>query len=53
MMTLAFALLAVNSFFLLRRKAPFGAMVAVAALVVGVIIFMGDVDFASDLGIQL
>ena len=53
MMTLAFALLALNSFFLLRRRAPFGAAVAVAALVIGAVIFAGDVDFASELGIQL
>ena len=53
MMTLVFALLAVNCFFLLRRQARWGPWVALLALVLGVVIFVGDVDFGTDLGIQL
>ena len=52
MMTLTFALLAGNCFFLLRRKAKWGPAVVMAALVIGVVIFVRDVDFAANLGIQ-
>jgi hypothetical protein len=53
MMTLTFTLLAANSFFLWRRQARWGPAVAMAALVIGIVIFVGDVDFATNLGIQL
>lgn len=52
MMTLAFALLAANCFFLLRRQARWGPAVTVAALIIGIVIFVHDVDFAANLGIQ-
>lgn len=53
MMTLAFALIAVGSFFLWRRKAQWSWVLVMAALIVGVIIFVGDVDFGAKLGVQL
>ncbi len=53
MMTLTFALLAVSSFFLWWRKAQWGWVAVLAALVLGIVIFSGDVDFSQDLGIQL
>lgn len=53
MMTLAFGLLAVSSYFLWRRKARWGWTLAIASLILGIVIFVGDVDFSSNLGIQL
>ena len=53
MMTLTFGLLAVSSFALWRYKARWGWAAVMAALVIGIIIFMRDVDFASNLGVQL
>ena len=53
MMTLAFALLAVATFFLWWRKAKWGWAVVMAALILGIVIFVGDVDFTQNLGIQL
>jgi uncharacterized membrane protein YgdD (TMEM256/DUF423 family) len=53
MMTLTFALLAVSSFFLWWRKAQWGWVAVLAALVLGIVIFSGDVDFSQDLGIHL
>jgi 4-amino-4-deoxy-L-arabinose transferase-like glycosyltransferase len=53
MMTLTFALFAVSSFFLWRRQARWGWAAILAALVLGIIIFLGDVDFSSNLGVQL
>lgn len=53
MMTLAFALLAVSSFLLWWRKAQWGWAVVLAALVLGIVIFNGDVDFTQNLGIRL
>ena len=53
MMTLAMALLAVSVFFLWWRKARWGWLTVMAALIVGTVIFFQDVDFASNLGIQL
>jgi hypothetical protein len=53
MMTVAFGLLALFCFFLWRSKAQWGWAVVVAVLVIGVIIFMRDVDFTSNLGVQL
>jgi len=53
MMTLAFGLIAVSCFFLWRRKAQWAWALVMAALIVGVIIFVQDVDFAAKLGIQL
>jgi hypothetical protein len=53
MMTLTWGLLAIGSFFLWRSKARWGWAVVMAALVLGIVIFMRDVDFTSNLGIQL
>lgn len=53
MMTLTFALLAVSSFFLWWQKAQWGWVAVLAALVLGIVIFNGDVDFTQNLGIQL
>ncbi len=53
MMTLTFATLAVSSFFLWWRKAQWGWVAVLAALVLGLVIFNGDVDFSQNLGIRL
>ena len=53
MMTLTMALLTVSSFFLWWRKARWGWLTVMAALIVGIIIFVQDIDFSSSLGIQL
>lgn len=53
MMTVTFGLFAVSSFFLWWRKARWGWALVMAALALGVIIFVQDVDFSSPLGIQL
>ena len=53
MMTLAMALLAVSCFFLWWQKAQWGWAVVMAVVVIGIIIFVRDVDFSSNLGIQL
>jgi len=53
MMTLAFALLAVTAFFLWWGKAQWGWAVVMVALIIGIVIFVGDVDFTQNLGIQL
>ena len=52
MMAIAFALLALASVLLWRRVQWSWALV-IAALILGIVIFVGDVDFSSDLGIQL
>lgn len=53
MMTLAFTLLAISCFFLWRRQAQWGWAVVLTVLVLGLVIFIRDVDFSSTLGIQL
>jgi MYXO-CTERM domain-containing protein len=53
MMTLAFGLIALSLFFLWRRRTRWGWAAVMVALVLGIIIFMGDVDFTSKLGVQL
>ena len=53
MMTVTFGLLAVSSFFLWWRKAEWGWAAVMIALILGIVIFMGDVDFSSKLGVQL
>ena len=53
MMTVAFGLLAVICFFLWRREAQWGWAVVMIVLILGIVIFMGDVDFSSKLGVQL
>ncbi|MBQ0817775.1 MAG: hypothetical protein QNK17_04280 [Hyphomicrobiaceae bacterium] len=53
MMTLAFALLAVTVFFLWWGKAQWGWAAVMVALIIGIVIFVGDVDFTQNLGIQL
>jgi hypothetical protein len=53
MMTATFGLFAASCFFLWYRKAEWGWAAVMIALVIGIIIFMGDVDFSSNLGIQL
>ena len=53
MMTLANLLLALASYFVLRRNASWGLAAVIAVLAIGIVIFVRDVDFASNLGIQL
>jgi hypothetical protein len=53
MMTLAFGLLAVSAFFLWFRKASWGWSLVLTALIIGIVIFVQDVDFSTNLGIQL
>ncbi|MGD9501001.1 MAG: hypothetical protein AB7V40_00765 [Methyloceanibacter sp.] len=53
MMTLAFALPALGLFLLWRRKARWSWALVVASLILGIVIFIGDVDFAQELGIRL
>ena len=53
MMTIALLLLAVSSFFLWLHKAQWGWTLVMAALILGIVIFMRDVDFSTNLGIQL
>ena len=53
MTTLAFTLIAVASFLLRRRDGARAWPLVLAALIVGAIVFVGDVDFSSKLGIQL
>jgi hypothetical protein len=53
MTTLAFALIAAASFLLWRRNDRWAWPLVIAALIVGAIVFVGDVDFSSKLGIQL
>ena len=53
MMTLAMLLLTVSVFFLWWRKAQWGWATVIAALIVGIVIFVQDVDFSTNLGIQL
>jgi len=53
MMTLTMGLLAVAAFFLWWRKASWGWAAVMIALVIGIVIIMGDVDFSSHLGVQL
>lgn len=53
MMTLTMGLLAVAAFFLWWRQAGWGWTLVMLALVIGIVIFMGDVDFSSNLGVQL
>ncbi len=52
-MTLTMGLLALAAFFLWWRKAAWGWAVVMIALAIGIVIFMGDVDFSSSLGVQL
>lgn len=51
MMVLIFSMFAVSSFFLLR-KAKWGWMVVLVALLFALGIFINDVDFSSPLGLQ-
>jgi len=53
MMTMTFGLVAASTFFLWRRKAEWGWAAMMIALIIGIVIFLGDVDFASRLGVQL
>lgn len=53
MMTSTWALLAISCFFLWQRKAQWGWLLVMAALIIGIVIFLRDVDFTSNLGIQL
>jgi drug/metabolite transporter (DMT)-like permease len=53
MMTSILALLALSSYFLWRRKAHWGWAAVMAALLIGIVIFVRDVDFTSSLGVQL
>jgi drug/metabolite transporter (DMT)-like permease len=53
MMTVTLGLLALSAYFLWRRRAHWGWAAVMAALLIGIIIFVRDVDFASSLGVQL
>lgn len=53
MMTSTWALLAISCFFLWQRKAQWGWALVMAALIIGIIIFVRDVDLTANLGIQL
>ncbi len=53
MMTLANGLLAIACYFLWRNQARWGWIAVMVVLVIGIVIFMRDVDFNSNLGIQL
>ena len=53
MMTLTTGLLAVAAFFLWWRKAQWGWAVVMVVLLIGIIIFLRDIDFSSSLGVQL
>jgi len=53
MMTLTLGLLTLSSYFLWRRKAQWGWAAVMAALLIGLVIFMRDVDFTASLGVQL
>ncbi len=52
MMTVTYGLLAVASV-LLWRRARWAWTLVLAALILGIVIFVQDVDFSSNLGIQL
>ncbi len=52
MMTVTYGLLAVASTLLWRRVRWAWALV-MAALILGIVVFMQDVDFSTNLGIQL
>ncbi len=52
MMTVTYALLALACI-LLWRRVQWSWTLVMAALVLGIVIFMQDVDFSSNLGIQL
>jgi len=53
MMTVTFGLFAVSAFFLWQRKSEWGWAAVLIALILGIVIFMGDVDFSANLGVQL
>jgi preprotein translocase subunit SecD len=53
MMAATWALLAISSFFLWRYKSRWGWVAVMAALALGIVIFMRDVDFNANLGVQL
>lgn len=53
MTTLAFGLIAVSCYLLWRGNAAWTWTLVLAALVVGGIVFVGDVDFGTKLGVQL
>ena len=53
MMTAAMILLTVSCIFLWWNKAQWVWLPVMAALIIGIIIFVNDVDFSSSLGIQL
>ena len=53
MMTLAQGLLAVSCYFLWRGRARWGWMTVILVLIMGAVIFFRDVDFGTNLGVQL
>jgi hypothetical protein len=53
MTTLAFGLIAVSCFLLWRKNAAWTWTLVLAAIAVGAVVFVGDVDFGTKLGIQL
>jgi len=53
MMTAAMVLLTISCIFLWWQKAQWVWLPVLAALIIGTIIFVQDVDFSTNLGIQL
>jgi hypothetical protein len=52
MMTVTYGLLALASI-LLWRRVRWGWTLVMAALILGIVVFVQDVDFSTNLGIQL
>ena len=53
MMTLTWGLLTISCFFLWRYRTQWEWTAIIAALIIGIVIFVRDVDFTANLGIQL
>ena len=53
MMTIAYGLVAVSSFFLWWRRSHWGWLIILLVLCLGMTIFVRDVDFSTNLGVQL
>lgn len=50
---MAHGLIALSAYFLWRNNARWGWMTILLVLVLTIVIFMRDVDFSSNLGVQL
>jgi len=53
MTTVTFALIAASCFFLWRGGAAWSWALVLVALAIGGLVFVGDVDFSTKLGLQL